>query len=192
VPGVDVAQANKFVTVVSVPEEMFLSIDKPKTEFVSGSQDKINVVVVPEEIFVSVEVPQVHVVTVSEEKSVVAVGAVGPPGPPSAGAVMPVRKNIPAGHTLEIEAISAALFRSAKWLLTVTDQTNNQYKVGEVLAFHNDVDARCVHYAIMGDPVSYSVDTVLQAGSLSLQVQNLSSVELVIDAVRIGTIPVIF
>jgi hypothetical protein len=114
------------------------------------------------------------------------VGPVGPVGPPGAGSAIPVRVYVPVATTAVIEALPMAVFRSAKWMLTVTDRFGGRYRMGEILALHDGVDTSYVHYAIHGGAVSYAVDVVVIGGDMVLRVTNADAVELVVDAVRIG------
>lgn len=109
---------------------------------------------------------------------------------PSVLRPVPVRVNAEIGSAIDADSLDALEYRSVKWLLTITDLTNGKYRVGEVLAFHDGVGAKHTHYAIIGDVVLYEVDVVLSGNTMILRVTNQDSVELVVDTVRVGTIPI--
>lgn len=117
-------------------------------------------------------------------------GPPGPAGPSGAGSQLPVRSYVPANSSEIVDSIPTSVYRTAKWILTVTDRINGKVRVGEVLAFHNDVEAHHTHYALMGNSVSYALDVLLLSGQLVLRLTNSEGVELMVDAVRIGAIPI--
>jgi hypothetical protein len=115
-------------------------------------------------------------------------GEVGPAGPGGAGAAIPVRAFVPAAISAEIERIDATVYRSVKWVITVTDPFGGRYRMGEILAFHDGAEARFVHYAIFGDSLQYAVDVILIGGDMVLRVTNAEAVQLTVDAVRVGNL----
>jgi len=196
--------------VVAAQEDVATSIDK---EVGYVLVEEKTTVVVPGELTVAVGIEQRSVVnTETESTVVVALGAVGPPGqagvdgadgpagpqgvqgppgpigPGGAGSAVPVRVYVPLATSEIIESVSALVYRSCKWMITVTDPFGMRYRMGEILAFHDDVEAHFTHYGIFGGAISYSVDVVLIGSEMSLRVTNADAVQLTVDAVRVGNL----
>ena len=136
-------------------------------------------------------------------------GPEGPPGPPGEdgpegpegpqgytglqgvagpGQTAPVRVYVNEGQTVVIESVSAQTVRSCKWIITVTATSRSQYRMGEVLAFHDGTQTHYSHYAIIGAEVSYQIDVILTAGQMILRATNDDDGQLMIDAVRVGNL----
>jgi hypothetical protein len=117
-------------------------------------------------------------------------GPAGPTGPGGAGAQAPVRVYAPPATPTVVEAVSMAVYRSCKWLVTVTDPFNGWYRVGEIMAFHDGVDAHHIHYGMFGSPLQYTFDVVVASGNMTLRITNEDVSTLTVDAVRVGNLTV--
>lgn len=115
-------------------------------------------------------------------------GPVGPTGPGGAGSAIPVRGYVPVATSAIIEEVDALVYRSCKWMITVTDPYGLRYRIGEIMAFHDGLEAHYVHYAAFGAAISYSVDVTFISNKMGLRVSNADAVQLTVDAVRVGNL----
>jgi hypothetical protein len=106
------------------------------------------------------------------------------------GQPVPIRITIPSMSSSVIEALDGSVYRSAKWLLTVTDSVGNRFAVSEVLALHTNVSASHIHYGNVGDNILYEVEITLIQGVMVFMIINSENVDLIVDAVRIGSLTV--
>ena len=117
-------------------------------------------------------------------------GPVGPTGPAGAGSQPPVRVYAPPATPTVVEAVNASVYRSVKWIVTVTDPFGGRYRMGEIMAFHDGVDAHHIHYGIFGSAMLYTFDVVMSAGNMVLRITNADAVTLTVDAVRVGNLTI--
>lgn len=149
----------------------------------------------------AVVVPDVDqsITAIDDDSTTVSVGEQGPEGArgpkgatgaPGAGASAPVRISCPIGATATVEAVELEVIRSTKWVVTVSAPGRSEWRMGEILAFHDDLEAHYTHYAIFGAQVLYTVQVIVSGLDMVLQVTNADTEALVVDAVRVGNIPV--
>lgn len=194
--------------ITSVVEQNVVTSDRLDTSVVVVPTDE-QVLVVSEEVSVAT-LEETHTATVeTKDVVVVASGQSGPPGakgdvgdqgpqgpqgpqgsagPAGAGAATPVRVLAPDATSVEVERLSAAIYRSTKWIVTVSDPLTNRFRVGEILAFHNGAEAHHTHYAIFGDVIQYDVDVFMSGGDMVFRVTNSDVNPLTVDAVRVGNL----
>lgn len=104
------------------------------------------------------------------------------------GLPAPVRVTAPAGSITVIESLDASVYRSAKWMITVTDTFNGNYRSQETMALHDGTSASHTNYSIFGTVIPYSVDVHLSGNNLLLRLSNSAGVSLQVDAVRIANL----
>lgn len=92
-----------------------------------------------------------------------------------------------SGTTKTVDTLTAAEIRSVKWLITITDTTNNKTNTSEVLALHLTTGARHNRYAVMGDNISYSINVLLVGPDLTLEITNTEIIDLTINITRFET-----
>lgn len=108
-------------------------------------------------------------------------------GGKGASVIPAISVSIPASATQTVDAVSTILNRTVKWLVTVTDSTNNKVVAYEVFATHRG-GANPVHtrYAVIGDAtITHVVDVAIAGTDLELRITNNETVALVVDAVRL-------
>lgn len=105
-----------------------------------------------------------------------------------AGLPAPVRVSVPAGGISTIESLDATVYRSAKWMITVTDTLNGVFRTQETMGLHDGSSASHINYSIFGSQLSYSVDVHLSSNNLLLRLSNSAGVSLQVDAVRIANL----
>jgi len=188
-----VASQNTETSVVAVPTEKVVIVVEQDVGIVTHEQEQVAVTEKKDVIVIAscAVGPPGAKGDVGDTGDTGDTGPVGPTGPSGAGASAPLRAYVPVSTTAVIESLSLSVYRSAKWIVTVTDRFNNKYRMGEVLAFHDGTDARFVHYAIFGDAVLYVTEVVIIGSDMVLRVTNADAVELVVDAVRVGHLAVI-
>lgn len=90
--------------------------------------------------------------------------------------------------TVNVDTVPIGMYRSSKWLITVTDETLDLATSYEVLAMHTQLTNPTHNkYGIIGDIVLHSLDVVLIGTDLILQVTNPQAHNILVDAVRIPT-----
>lgn len=107
-----------------------------------------------------------------------------------AGLPAPTRTTVSAGAISVLDTLDASIYRSAKWMITVTDTFNNVYRTQETMTLHDDTTASHVNYSIFGTPIAYSIDVHLSSGNLLLRCSNSAGVALQVDAIRIANLVV--
>lgn len=94
---------------------------------------------------------------------------------------------VPSGATAAIDELALTDYRSAKWILTVTDTTAGLYRMSEVLAVHDGADSSHSHYGMVGDAVTYRVSVSVAEGVLRLSLDNPHPNPLFVSALRLPT-----
>lgn len=103
----------------------------------------------------------------------------------------PIKKffgiNIPAGNTVVVDTIPFVDHISAKWLVTVIDDTNVRKQSYEVRGHFLDgtADPYYTTYALIGDrPIHNRAEVVISGSDLELEITNLGTVDLTVDVLR--------
>lgn len=159
----------EIVQVVSLPD------------VVVTEEDPANVVRVQE---------QQIVVTEADPEFVVSECKQGPPGADGldgAGAVEIASGPVPVGDPVVADSIAIALYRSAKWIVTITDTAGGEYKSYEVLAVHKNTTALYSVYSLVGDKISVFTDVSVVGANLVLTLTNNHSNPIGIKVQRIAT-----
>lgn len=105
-----------------------------------------------------------------------------------AGLPAPTRTSVNAGAITTLDTLDATVYRSAKWMVTVTDTFNSKYRTQETMGLHDGTTASHANYSIFGTPLDYSIDVHLSGGNLLLRCTNSASVALQVDAIRIANL----
>jgi len=106
----------------------------------------------------------------------------------SGGTSIPtISSSIIAGATALADSIPLAQFRTAKWLVTVTDATNDRILAYELFAtITNGSTPTHTRYAVIGDTsILHVIDVVVTASTVDLSVTNNEIIDLQIDALRL-------
>lgn len=128
-----------------------------------------------------------NVVIVTEEPEVVIVACEqGPAGLDGIG-VEVSSGPVSNGSTVTADSVSAASFRSVKWLVTLTDSTGTLYRFYEVIAIHDGTTVLHSVYGLVGDSISVTNDVDISAGSLRLRITNNHANDLDIKVIRLAT-----
>lgn len=114
------------------------------------------------------------------------VGLPGTQGPAGAGTAQ-VNTTIPAGGTVVVDTLSAALYLSVKWFVSIVNSATSEVRSSEVMAIHNDTEVNHTHYGIIGNFLPCPVDVSLVAGQLELSITNNAADDLDINVVRVST-----
>lgn len=123
-------------------------------------------------------------------------GPQGPPGPPGpvgpagSGVGPPVRVTVPSGDTLVIEEFDSAVYRTIKWIVTITNPILETVRTFELLALNNNTHCSHTIYGSIGDQILCFTDVQLINNKITLLVTNSESNELIVDAIRISSIPI--
>lgn len=89
-----------------------------------------------------------------------------------------------------IDTISYTSAHSLKWLITIVDDTNNRTRFMEVAAIHrNGVSVMHNIFGDVGDRINVQVEVVLNGPDVELKLTNNSGADLLINTVRINTLP---
>lgn len=118
------------------------------------------------------------------------VGPRGPLGPPGIGDDAVTQINVGPIYATEsavIDSLDLTTWRSAKWIVTITDAVSGTFKVSEVLGLHRDGESSFSHYGMIGDAISCRVQVKVSAGNLELEVENTHPNAIHVSAVRIPT-----
>jgi hypothetical protein len=72
-----------------------------------------------------------------------------------------------------VDTINTSTSKSVKWILAVTNTTTNDTQTSEVLAQHrNGISPSHNRFAVIGDTINLSVDVVINASNLELEITN--------------------
>ncbi|MHA1806202.1 MAG: hypothetical protein ACTSX2_01345 [Candidatus Thorarchaeota archaeon] len=91
------------------------------------------------------------------------------------------------GNTVTADAVAIATYRSAKWLVTIKDETAGTYRFYEVIAVHNGTTPLYSVYGKVGDSISVFTNVTIVAGFLRLEITNNSTNAINISVMRIVT-----
>lgn len=102
------------------------------------------------------------------------------------GVGSPLSLTIPNATTGIVDVLAVATYRSAKWLVTVTDSTGNRVRSYEVFGMHRN-GASPTHnlYGILGDTITHTVAVTIVGANLRLEVTNNDGAAITVDAVRL-------
>lgn len=117
-------------------------------------------------------------------------GPPGPPGPAGSGTGPAVRVLVPSGETSIIQEFDASIYRTIKWIVTLTNPILGTVRSFELLALNHSTHCSHVVYGIIGDSMQYSVDVQLINTQVTLLLTNAETNDLIVDAVRIGSISI--
>ena len=178
------------ITVTEIDCETAVVVQEDTAEIVQ--------VVSPPDVVVTEEDPN-NVVRVEEQQIVVTEGdpefvvseckqgPAGAPGLDGAGVVEVASGPVPVGDPVVADSIAISLYRSAKWIITVTDSAGGEYKTYEVLAIHKTTTALYSVYSIVGDKISVFTDVSIVGANLELEITNNHSNPIDIKVQRIAT-----
>jgi len=100
-----------------------------------------------------------------------------------------IHQTIPSSVTLTIDSLSIAMYRSAKWIVTITDEVLDKSMAYEILGLHRRLtDANYNVYAMIGDTVNHTPDVQIVALDLVLLITNNEPHDIIVDVVRIPTL----
>jgi len=84
-----------------------------------------------------------------------------------------ITNTVLASTSKVVDAVDTATSRSVKWVLSITNPTTNDTQTSEVLAQHrNGGSPSHNRFAIIGDPIDLSVNVIINATNLELQITN--------------------
>lgn len=93
---------------------------------------------------------------------------------------------VPASSTSVIDSVPTADSRTAKWVVVVTDTTNDKTQAFEILALHkNGTTSTHNMYSILGDQIDFALNVIIVGTDLTLQITNNEAVSIEVDAARI-------
>jgi len=97
--------------------------------------------------------------------------------------------SIPNTTTGVVDILPVATYRSAKWLVTVTDSTGNRVRSYEVFGMHrNGASPTHNQYGILGDTITHTVAVTINGTNLRLEITNNDGAAITVDAVRLPII----
>jgi len=106
----------------------------------------------------------------------------------SGGAAIPtISATVLPTITQAVDSIALATFRTAKWLVTITDNTNDRILAYEVFGtITNGTTPTHTRYGVIGDTtISHLVDVVISGINVELTITNNEADDLQIDAIRL-------
>ena len=83
-----------------------------------------------------------------------------------------VINEIPSSVTQNCDSISISLYRTVKWVVSITNNVDGKYLSFEVLAVHDNTDVIFNEYSIIGDNINYVIDVFIDSGNLTLSLTN--------------------
>lgn len=110
---------------------------------------------------------------------------VSPRGKPDLSFPIAVSTPIAPGDTEIVDTVDLSLTRGVKWSLVVEDTIGMLYSGREILAHHNNVQARDSQFAIQGDYMNHQVNVVFNPPYLELQVTNGHTNDIIVSAAAI-------
>lgn len=84
------------------------------------------------------------------------------------------------------DSISSTLYRTVKWVVSVT--VGSKYTSFEVLANHDGIDVVFNEYSIIGDRTDYTVDVELGGGNILFKVTNNEATTMTVSVLRFSLI----
>lgn len=87
-----------------------------------------------------------------------------------------------------VDTVDTGQVRSAKWLVTLTDETNDLYHVAEILAIQNGSTAMFTVSNKVGSFIPYKVTVDLNGTDFQCKIANNHTADLRVDLVRISTL----
>jgi hypothetical protein len=96
--------------------------------------------------------------------------------------------DVPVSQELVVDTVDAGQIRSAKWLVTLTDETNDLFNVAEILAIQNGVNVTFTVSNKVGDFLPYRTTVVLNGTDFQCKIANNHTADLRVDLVRISTL----
>lgn len=118
------------------------------------------------------------------------VGPVGPSGPSGAGTSPPVRVTVPIGATRIIQEFDANVYRTVKWIVTLTNPILGTVRTFELLALNHNTHCSHVIYGAIGNHIHYYSNVQIINNKITLLLTNSDSSDLIVDAIRIGSISI--
>ena len=97
-----------------------------------------------------------------------------------------------AGSTSIISSYDTTSIRSAKWVLSLEEETTGKVSTREILSSHQGGNPTFTSYAILGDRLDISLNAILLNDTFSLQLNNFSSFRVAASASIITTPRAIF
>lgn len=96
---------------------------------------------------------------------------------------------LPAGTTTQVDAVPLTIFQAAKWLVTVTDDTNERTRMFEVSAVYR-VGKPPLHtmFGDVGDRIPVTVDVNQTLTDFTLSIINTDSSDLRVSVMRLQVI----
>jgi len=153
-------------------------------------EDTVQLTLLDAAIPVSLEDEGTLTITEEPTNPIIAECKVGPPGQNGLdgfGILQIDSGPVANGATVNADAVAIATFRSAKWLVTIKDETAGTYRFYEVIAVHNGTIALYSVYGKVGAIISVFTDVTIVAGFMRLEITNNSTNSIDISVMRIVT-----
>lgn len=96
-----------------------------------------------------------------------------------------ISDTVAASSVKIIDTISTSTTKSVKWFLTVTNTNTNDRQTSEVLAQHRNGSSPSYNrFGLIGDSIDLSVDVLINASNLELEITNNETDDISISARR--------
>ena len=83
-----------------------------------------------------------------------------------------------------VDSVDGSLYRTVKWILSITNITDSIFTSSEVLAVHDDTNVTHNEYSMVGDKVNYLIDVELNGNDINLKISNIENNEIQISVLR--------
>lgn len=176
---VEVDCDNFIVTEVAVPPTI-ITVDDGSC-VIQIEDDTFNVVRVEEQTTVVTEGPTEFVIAECKQ------GPAGPPGADGSGVIEVDFGTVTDGNTEVVDSVLRGVYRSVKWIATLTDSAGMLYKSYEVMAVHNGTVAFHSCYGRVGDTIAVDTDVVVTGANLELSITNNHGSDIEVKVQRIAT-----
>lgn len=107
------------------------------------------------------------------------------------GLINPIYVTIPPVSSSMIFEYDINIYRTLKYIITLTDNINNKYRSYEILILNQGgINSPFVIYGIIGDSIQTETDVQIINNKLTLTITNQEQSNLFIGAARVGSITI--